>query len=131
MLAYVFWHRPFAHADRKLYEATLVRFQGDLPRSKPPGFIAAGSFRIEPVPWLSDLPGYEDWYLMEGSWAMDPLNAFAITGAMQTPHDDVAALMEEGHGGLYAHVGGEPLDGRAIYGLLAHAPAWDSMAGCA
>ena len=101
------------------------------PAAKPPGFIAAGSFRIEPVPWLGDLPGYEDWYLMEGSWAMDPLNASAITGAMQAPHDDVAALMEEGHGGLYAHAGGEPLMAGQSTVSLAHAPARDSMAGCA
>ena len=26
---------------------------------------------------------------------------------MQAPHDEVAALMEQGHGGLYAHVSGE------------------------
>jgi hypothetical protein len=109
MLAYVFWHRPFAHVDRKLYEAAIVRFQRDLTGQKPPGFIGAASFRIDPVPWLSDLPGYEDWCLIEGSWAMDPLNAFAIAGAMQAPHDSIAALMEEGQGGLYAHVGGETL----------------------
>ncbi len=103
----LFWHRPSAHVDRKVYEAALARFQSDLPRRNPPGFIAAGSFRIEPVPWLSDLPGYEDWYVVEGSWALDPLNALAIVGAMQAPHDNVAALMDEGHGGLYAHAGGE------------------------
>ena len=108
MLAYVFWHRPSARVDRTLYEAALVRFHSDLPRHKSPGFIAAASFRIEPVPWLSNLPGYEDWYLMEASWAMDPFNAFAIAGAMQAPHDGVAAQMEEGHGGLYAHAGGKP-----------------------
>jgi hypothetical protein len=108
MLAYVFWHRPFAHVDRKAYEAALARFLADLPRNKPPGLIAAGSFRIEPVPWLSAMAGYEDWYLLEGSWALDPLNAFAITGSTQAPHDNVAALMEEGRGGLYAHAGGEP-----------------------
>ena len=108
MIAYVFWHRPFAHVDREVYESALARFQSDLPRHQPPGLIAAASFRIEPVPWLSDMPGYEDWYLVEGSWALDPLNAFAITGSTQAPHDSVAALMEEGHGGLYAHAGGEP-----------------------
>jgi hypothetical protein len=38
---------------------------------------------------------------------MDPLNAFAISGHVQAPHDSVAAMMEQGHGGLYAHAGGE------------------------
>ena len=55
---------------------------------------------------LSDLPGYEDWYLLDGTWAMDPLNAFAISGHVQAPHDSVAAMMEQWHGGLYAHAGG-------------------------
>src|ERR1700733_8159463 len=45
-------------------------FQNDLAGSKPPGFIGATSFQIEAVPWLSDLPGYEDWYLLVGTWAM-------------------------------------------------------------
>lgn len=104
MLAYIFWHRPFPHVDRAAYEAAIVRFQSDLAGQKPPGFIAAASLRIEPVPWLTGLPGYEDWYLLEASWAMDPLNDFAIGGRMQPSHDNVAARMEEGHGGLYAHV---------------------------
>jgi hypothetical protein len=108
MLAYVFWHRPLPHVDRKLYEDAIVRFQSDLARQPPPGFIAAMSFRIEPVSWLGDQGGYEDWCLLDGSWAMDSLNNFAATGRMQPSHDGVAAHMDEGHGGLYAHAGGEP-----------------------
>ncbi len=107
MLAYLFWHRPFSHVDRKLYEEALMRFQSDLAAAKPAGFVSAASFQIEPVHWLDNLPGYEDWYTLEGSWAIDPLNAVAIVGHMQAPHDEVAALMEQGHGGLYAHVSGE------------------------
>jgi hypothetical protein len=118
MLAYVFWHRPFPPIDRKLYEEAMERFQSALAKERPPGFVSATSFRIEAVPWLNDLPGYEDWYLLEGSWAMDPLNAFAIAGAMQAPHDSVAAMMEQGHGGLYAG-GGEtsPSGQSTIYWL--------------
>ncbi len=107
MLAYIFWHRPHPHIDRARYETAVVRFQNDLAAAKPPGFVGAASFQIEPVAWLGGLPGYEDWYLLEGAWAIDPLNAFAIAGHVQAPHDDVAALMEEGCGGLYAHAGGE------------------------
>lgn len=107
MLAYIFWHRPFAQVDRQAYENAIVRFQGDLAAQPPPGFIAAASFRIEPVPWLDGKPGYEDWCLLEGSWAMDPLNSYAVTGSRQPSHDSAAALMEDGHGGIYAHVGGE------------------------
>jgi hypothetical protein len=107
MLAYIFWHRPYPNIERQRYEQAIVHFQNDLAGSKPPGFIGATSFRIEAVPWLSDLPGYEDWYLLDGTWAMDPLNAFAISGHVQAPHDGVAAMMEQGHGGLYADAGGE------------------------
>ena len=109
MLAYIFWHRPYSSIERQRYEQAIVRFQNDLAGSKPPGFIRATSFQIEAVPWLSDLPGYEDWYLLDGTWAMDPLNAFAISGHVQAPHDSVAATMEQGHGGLYAHAGGESM----------------------
>jgi hypothetical protein len=107
MLAYIFWHRPYSNTERQRYERAIVRFQNGLAGSKPPGFIGAMSFQIEAVPWLSDLPGYEDWYLLDGTWAMDPLNAFAMSGHVQATHDSVAALMEQGHGGLYAHAGGE------------------------
>lgn len=109
LLAYIFWHRPHPAIERARYEDGIVRFQRALVVQPPPGLLSATSFQIEPVPWLSDLPGYEDWYLVEASWALDPLNAFAIAGATQAPHDNVAALMEEGHGGLYAHAGGEAL----------------------
>src|ERR1700680_2643707 len=107
MLAYIFWHRPYPQTEQKFYEDAIVRFQGELSRHPPPGFIGAASFRIDPVPWLGGLAGYEDWSLHEGSWAMDPLNAFAVAGPVQPSHDGVAAHMAEGHGGLYAHAGGD------------------------
>ena len=109
MLAYIFWHRPFPHIDSKRYEESIVRFQSDLVRQPPPGLRAAASFRIELVPWLSNHAGYEDWYLLEGSWAMDPLNGFAVTGPRQSSHDHLAAQMAEGAGGLYTYAGGEIL----------------------
>jgi hypothetical protein len=124
MLAYIFWHRPYPNTERQRYEQAIVRFQNDLAGSKPPGFIGATSFQIEAVPWLSDLPGYEDWYLLDGTWAMDPLNACAISGHVQAPHDSVAAMMEQGPGGLYAHAGG----GVAFHDPLADAPARHSVA---
>ena len=67
MLAYIFWHRPFPNAERQRYEEAIVRFQNNLAGSKPPGFIGATSFQIEAVPLLSDLPSYEDWYLLDGT----------------------------------------------------------------
>jgi hypothetical protein len=109
MLAYVFWHRPYPHVDAARYEHGLVRFHAILAQQAPPGLHESGSFRIEPVPWLGDRPGYEDWHLIQGSWAMDPLNAYAVAGTAQAHHDTVAAEMETGAGGLYALAGGEPV----------------------
>jgi hypothetical protein len=48
------------------------------------------------------------WCLLDGSWALDPLNAFAVAGPVMSAHDAAAAQMEQGHGGLYALVWGEP-----------------------
>jgi len=62
-------HRPYPNTERQRYEQAIVRFQNDLAGNKPPGFIGATSFQIEAVPRLSDLPGYEDWYLLDGTWA--------------------------------------------------------------
>ena len=108
MLAYVFWHRPHERTDSKTYEAAIMRFQAELMRRPPPGLIGAWSHRIDAVPWLGDQPGYEDWCLLQGSWAMDPLNGFAVAGDVQPPHDILAAQMGFGAGGLYSHVLGEP-----------------------
>jgi hypothetical protein len=84
MLAYIFWHRPYPTTERKRYEQAIVRFQNDLAGSKPPGFIGATSFQIEAVPWLSDLPGYEDWYLLDGTWP-DPGHRPAGTARFNRP----------------------------------------------
>jgi len=108
MLAYLFWHRPYPHVDKASYEKSLIAFHDALSRAAPPGLIAAGSFAIAAVPWLGQRSGYEDWCLIEGSWALDPLNAWAVTGPPQSSHDSVAASMEEGHGGLYRLAWGEP-----------------------
>ena len=110
MLAYIFWHRPKnPQAEQKRYEDAITRFQSDLAGNPPPGFIGAWSHQIGAVPWMGNQAGYEDWCLLEGSWAIDPLNSFAITGPRQPSHDHVAALSADGYGGLYAHVGGEIL----------------------
>jgi hypothetical protein len=108
MHAYLFWHRPSATAEAKRYEEALLSFQQRLAERPPPGFRAAGSYRISAVPWLDDRPGYEDWCYVDGSWALDPLNGFAVAGAAKAPHDAAAAQMEIGHGGLYSLAWGTP-----------------------
>jgi hypothetical protein len=108
MLAYLFWHLPYAKTAVTQYEESLLRFQQLLGQQQPPGFRGTASFRVAALPWLSDRPGYEDWCLVEGSWALDPLNAIAVAGPVMGAHDAAAAQMEEGHGGLYALVWGDP-----------------------
>src|SRR5436305_7748518 len=108
MLAYVFWHRPAPNVERPAYEGKMKHFQQSLMRYPSPGLTAAWSWRIEAVPWLGDEAGYEDWCLLQGSWAMDPLNASAVSGDTKVAHDPLAAQMAAGAGGLYTHVGGEP-----------------------
>jgi hypothetical protein len=114
MLAYLFWHRPYAATSTAQYENALIRFQRHLGQQQPPGLSGSASFRVGSLPWLSDQPGYEDWCLLEGSWALDPLNAFAVAGPVTSAHDAAAAQMEEGYGGLYSLVWGDPaLPGRS------------------
>jgi hypothetical protein len=109
MLAYLFWHRPYETTTVKQYEEALLRFQQHLGQQHPPGFGGSASFRVAALPWLDNQPGYEDWCLLDGSWALDPLNAFAVAGPVTSAHDAAAAQMEDGHGGLYALVWGEPV----------------------
>lgn len=109
MLAYLFWHRPYDTVSERDYEHALLNFQEQLSNQSPPGFRGGASFHVAGLPWLgSGRRGYEDWCVVEGSWALDPLNATAVAGSVVNSHDSVAAQMEEGHGGLYDLVWGEP-----------------------
>lgn len=76
-------------------------------------------FRIEGAPWIPDArPGYEDWYLVEGSSALDPLNEAAVSGICKEPHDRVAQRAGGGVAGLYRLRRGEPKV------VEAHAALW-------
>jgi hypothetical protein len=109
MIAYLFWHCAYPTTTAEQYEEALMRFQQRLGQQQPPGFGGSASFRVAALPWLGNRPGYEDWCLLDGSWALDPLNAFAVAGPVISAHDAAAAQMEDGHGGLYALVWGEPV----------------------
>lgn len=102
MLAYVFWHWPSPEADRASYERGLAAFHRVLREAKPPGFQRSAVYRARRLPWLrTEGPGYEDWYLVDGTAALDPLNDAAVSGARKGPHDEVARLSQVGAGGLY------------------------------
>ena len=109
MIAYLFWHCAYPTTTAEQYEEALMRFQQRLGQQQPPGFGGSASFRVAALPWLGNRPGYEDWCLLDGSWALDPLNSFAVAGPVVGAHDAAATQMDEGYGGLYALVWGEPV----------------------
>src|SRR5215470_12370879 len=84
MIAYLFWHCAYSTTTVEQYEEALMRFQQRLGQAQPPGFGGSASFRVAALPWLGTRPGYEDWCLLDGSWALDPLNAFAVAGPVMS-----------------------------------------------
>jgi len=102
MLAYVFWHWPQPQIERGSYEDHLVEFHRTLAANKPNGFRESVVFRISNANWLkTDGEAYEEWYLLDNSAAMDPLNEAAVTGVCEEPHNRVAREAADGTGGLY------------------------------
>ena len=102
MLAYVFWHWSQANIDRATYVDHIADFQRTLSANKPKGFQRSTVFRIQAVNWLNTSGEvYEEWYLLDDSAAMDPLNDAAVSGACEEPHNRVAREAADGTGGLY------------------------------
>ena len=108
MLAYVFWHWPQAHIDRDAYVEHLIDFQRTLAANKSAGFRESVVYRIRGADWLkTDGEVYEEWYLLDDSAAMDPLNYAAVNGPCLEPHNRVAREALDGTGGLYRLRSGE------------------------
>lgn len=122
MLAYVFWHTCSPVASRERYERNLVAFYSALKRADCPGVRQAETSRITSVPWSYDEVGYEDWTIVEGSWALEALNARAVAGAMETPHSEVAQVMGDGNGGVYYYLWGDVEPHRADCALWLSRP---------
>ena len=102
MLAYVFWHWPQPSVGWETYLAHLEAFHRTLAANSPPGFRHSAVFGIEDANWLETSgPVYEEWYLLDNSAAMDPLNDAAVSGACEEPHNLVARNAAGGTGGLY------------------------------
>jgi len=102
MLAYVFWHWPRPEIERGQYLDHLAEFHRTLAANKPPGFQRSVVFSINGAYWLNtNSETFEEWYLLDDSAAMDPLNEAAVTGACEAPHNRVARAAADGTGGLY------------------------------
>ena len=109
MLAYLFWHRPKQGIETGAYERYLTGFHETLAESEVDGFRGSATFRVDGESWMgSGRQAYEDWYLLDGSYAMDPLNEAAVNGARKQPHDAAAHAATDGAGGLYQLRSGEP-----------------------
>ena len=101
-LAYVFWHSRRSDISEPAYRAALEAFHTALRSSPPAGFLRSQVFRVSSVPWLvSEHEAYEDWYLLENSAAIDPLNSAAVSSPRQHSHDTVARMAANGTAGLY------------------------------
>lgn len=107
MIAYVFWHWPDADVDREAYEAAQRRFHAELNQVGSDGFQRSVGYRVSGASWIPGGAGYEDWYLLDGSHALDPLNEVAVSARVRSAHD-AAARSASGAGGLYRLVLGVP-----------------------
>jgi hypothetical protein len=101
VLAYVFWHWRRPEVEPAAYARLLAAFHQALGAHPPPGFIGSVAFRGADVAWSPARETYEDWYLTDGSRALDPLNEGAVSGACRAPHDDAARAAQGGLAGLY------------------------------
>ncbi len=101
-LAYVFWHWRRAGVSEPSYVELQRRFHAALAEAPPPGFLGSHSAAIRGVSWAAaGADAYEDWYLVEGTAALDPLNQAAVTASRQLAHDAAAAAAQGGTAGLY------------------------------
>ena len=123
MLAYVFWHQPRPTVARGDYESALRAFHSALDHT-------SSVFRLASAPWAPAGPCYEDWYLVQDSAALDPLNDAAVSGHRKNPHDVAAAHAAWGAAGLYQLRLGEAVVSKARHAVWFAKPpgtAYDSL----
>ncbi len=100
MLAYVFFHHAAPGTEIAAYEEGLRRFHASLAEARPPGFVSSATYRVA--------GGYGDWYIVESSAALDPLNDAAVKGRALALHDAVAHAAVDFTGKLYMLLAGKP-----------------------
>lgn len=101
-LAYVFWHWRRAEVSVASYVELQRRFHAALAAAPPNGFLGSHSAAVREVSWAAaGGDAYEDWYLVDGTAALDPLNQAAVTASRQAPHDAAASAAQGGTAGLY------------------------------
>lgn len=131
MLAYVFWHWPRQRIEPQIYERRLVDFHQALAENPPSGFRRSVVYRVHGAPGLGERRGYEDWYVVDDWAALGSLNAAAVSGPRQAPHDRSAALAADGMGGLYRLVAGASTVSGSRWAAWFAKPAGTTYAGLA
>ncbi len=102
MLAYVFWHQRASQTTREEYQQKLIAFHQILQKRDSEGFLFSMVLETARLPWMKEeTEVYEDWYLVENSAALDPLDKASVTGICQEPHNQIARLAAYGTGALY------------------------------
>jgi hypothetical protein len=101
VLAFVFWHWPRTGVGREEYEMRLVAFHDQLAFAPPGGMERSLIWRVSGATWLPSGSGYEDWYLLDNSAALDAINRDAIARTLGEHHHAVARLSGGGTSGLY------------------------------
>ncbi len=110
MLAYLFWHRPTPGVDGSHYESVVRQFHESMRDAPSSGLVSSACYRLDTIPWLAAEdggtggPGFEDWYLVADSGALDRLNEAAIDARHRSFHDAAAVIAGDGAGGLYSLV---------------------------
>ena len=113
MLAYVFWHWRRSEVPAAEYEARQRAFHAALAAAPPEGYEGSVSVAVAGAPWANGGgEAYEDWYLVRGAAALEPLNVGAISASRQQPHDAAAAAAAGGTAGLYLLRAGAPTAGQ-------------------
>src|SRR5947208_17075207 len=100
MLTYVFWHQRERKIAREEYQERLVAFHRILRERQPQGLLFSMVLEMAQLPWMEEgSEAYEDWYIVENSAALDPLDEAAVTGICREPHHQVARLARNGTAG--------------------------------
>jgi hypothetical protein len=106
VLAYVLWHRPDEERPVASYRAALLRFHEALRTAGPEGLVGSASAWVTGAWWMGVDPCFEDWYVLEGSAALDWLNEAAVGPRCLGAHDAVAEGSAVSAAGLYRHRAG-------------------------
>jgi len=110
MLAYVFWHWRQPFISQGDYEDRQRAFHAALAAAPSAGFLGSFSHGLSGAPWAAaGGDAYEDWYQVEDSASLDPLNAAAVTASRRAPHDAAATAAAGGTAGIYSLRLGAPL----------------------